>query len=800
MHTPVAPRNNDQVRLAYYQDALEPLRPRKVLPRDHTMRLAPFKKYIGRDHPVGYSIRCKKFGDNQKALLASAFQNGTTVRILGAYREDRELLAHILDCKIDEATLASYERPKDFNRHRQLMLEVQRNDADRSRELWVLVFPSANYVDQVAELIQAIFDDFQKSKLESRCPPEVWTHHFPLLERALTEWTSFKAGIARRIRYGDVVAIGNIDQFEKGLEEFGFKSRPPGWEYFGIDDMFASQVRIESSSERTRRIVLIGFTESFWGQASALYVAELLNCGARHVLYGSKAATLIGFDGIGKAFAPEGFFTIESGELRQDAYHDWPAMASILEPIGVEVSGLSITVPTVIGEDKAQRQLYGGRNPACMDCESGFIARVVDQHNRNAEGLFGQSFTRDAHYIPVHFITDYIYRNDEKANPRARNLNVHNDQKYLKERKESFSKIGRCFGSYAIRFGLRDDLRLQDAFVISRKKYDDTLAQELIRNMRGFIEAGQGHKVVARLLALYSKREIPLEELIAVSFAAQKCGFTELFDAIYRQLKEPEIFSRLPDRDVVTLEILLLKTCTQLGDYISAQKQIGLLSARPNLNELLKKAGQYGAYYRRLGIVQAALGNAVASKEAFDRSEDEKNNEYQKLTTNFFRKIAELHGKAPHSSLNDISSELSGMRQKYNCLEPEGGPWIQSHLQKCAIAGLYLEGAFYLERGSSIDAEWGIRALFLAQMQNVSFGGNESSETYGEILNACTSTQTKGIVAQSMRKDVDMLKRFESFVRDRSAHVEQITLEGLALQRCAPIDREQLIGKLLAKR
>jgi hypothetical protein len=443
-------------RSRYYQNST-PARPAKsVNPAKHTMKPAPFKKYIGRyGSQQSYSISGKKFNDAQKEQLVEAYRGSLKVQVFGAPRADKELLARMHSSTIEDGTVVKFCRPKIFNKYRQTMCFVQTKQ--KSRELWVFVFPSANYVDQIAELILAIFEDFRRSGLQPNRSPEVLINHFPDLEKQVSQWTELDQSMSHLIRYGDAVAIGNVDQLVEGLGELGFQALSDDWEFVGFEGMFALKVFRDPAS--ARRLVLFGVTECFWGQASAHYVESLLNCGARHILYASKAATLIDWDVIGRVFSPHGFYVYDENEngkkdpISREGVHDSGVRNSIFAPFQVNASGLSITGPTVVGEDNDQRARYNALNPSCMDCENGYIARVVSQHNKRLTDQLGESFGKDAHFVPIHFITDYIYRGREKRNKQSRDLSVHDHPTFLEERSNSFRRIGNCFAVYALKLG-----------------------------------------------------------------------------------------------------------------------------------------------------------------------------------------------------------------------------------------------------------------------------------------------------------------------------------------------------------
>jgi hypothetical protein len=770
------------------------------------MKRVAFRKYIGRHgaKPTHYSIDCKKFSEAQKSQLIKAYVEGLVVRVLGVPRVDCQLVARSRNCEIEASTVEKLCRNKLFNKHRQMTCFVK--TAERTQELWVIVFPSANYVDQIAELVLAIFEDFARSGLLPKKPPDIFIHHFPSLENDVSLWTEFEPAISHLVRYGDIVAIGNVDLIVEGLGDLGFQSCAEDWEYVGLEGMFALRVFVDPAS--SRRLVLLGVTECFWGQASAHYVDSLLNCGARHILYGSKAATLIDWDEIGRVLSPQTFYTFdvnENGEnepISTEGQHDSGISTSIFMPFRVKASGGSMTVPTVIGEDDDQRARYGALNPSCMDCENGYIARVIRLHNEKLVDRLGSSFGRDAHFIPVHFITDYIYRKREKANRKNRTLAVHNEPSFLAERNDSFRRIGNCFGTYALKFGLRDDLNAPSNVRLG--KFGSVDIERSFGAIRSLLEAGAGHRAILNLLAQYEGREVPIPDLMVICAASQKCGFTQLFWGCYRLLTQEAVYSRLSGEHRLQVEMLCLKMLSQQGNFVLAKPQLARIESLTHGTSLLKEIGQQGAYYRRLALFRVAAGELREAEDAFGTAEQyaiDHKNAYHVQTNKLFRLIGALfqNDALENGALGDKANELSEIRSKFGELISKGTLWTQTHLEKCAIAALYLDGAYHLKLGGAQDVDRGLKALYLAQLHNVRFGGNERSETYGEILWATDLRWIESVIALSMRRDTNLLQRFEAFIRSETHWMIDLSQRGSALLNIPAAEREKVVFGLLNK-
>ncbi|MBK8876449.1 MAG: hypothetical protein IPN13_22225 [Bacteroidetes bacterium] len=346
---------------------------------------------------------------------------------------------------IDKAE--DHNKSKLFNCYRQRMCFVEKQGSKKTIELWILVFPSKQYVDQIAELVKAIVDDFVQIESPKVIGSVVNVTHFPNLENSITEWTGFDDFISLYVRHGDVVVVGNIELLIQGIKDFSFSISDHSYEFGGINNMFGVCVALNNHTKV--RMILVGIKESFWGDASAQYVESILKMGATHILYGSKAATTITNEDIHSTYAPEHFSLVDGSGSYSNIEYQRGNIGKFIENLGVQTTGFAITVPTVIGESHEQRESIKNVGPTCMDCENGHIALRVSKlnqyFNNEASRLTDASFQKK--FIPIHFITDYIYNTTETVDSSLGNLSVHASeinqeaQVYLKNRNDSFRKL-----------------------------------------------------------------------------------------------------------------------------------------------------------------------------------------------------------------------------------------------------------------------------------------------------------------------------------------------------------------------
>jgi len=780
-------------------------RPAQADPFTHTMGEVNFLKYIGRSEAGPTEIRTKKFTGAQSAAVFSAFSNDHAIRVLSALGEDMPKLAHSLGY-VPVGTLITHDRTaKQFNNRRSTLCWFRKKEAlDDHKELWVAVFPSRQYVDQIAQLIQAILDNLEVVNHRSY-GGEVTTWHFSEIERTIPEWTGFHTAIKPYVRHGDVVAIGNIEFFLPGLEDAGFQGTNVGWTDFGLNDMFAVKTLVDEASHA--RIILVGVRECFWGEAAAQYARSLIEAGARHILYGSKAASLVKADTVHEVIAPRSFLTITSDyttgvnpelehKISFSGAHQ-AELAHMLDMFGIHQGGLSVTVPTVVGEDIRQREAYDFQNPTCMDCENGHIAQVIHDHNEQISG-FSSTLQHGVKFVPVHFITDYIYRSGEAFRTSVGHLAVHaTDPDYERRRNAAFRWIGRFFALYTLKYGQRE--YSSPGIRVGVQANSDVSLETAIDEIRPFLDFGYGREAIAVLMSLYRPRKAPANTLLALAMVGQKYGFSSVFLQAEYALRN-EGARLLLDNDV-RLSLFRLKHRTQVGDIVGALEVANRMNS-DEVMQLLREIDQYCAFQRRLAICLAASGDREGFENAMARSEEDAPNQddreqYQNAINLLWRHIGRLHlgEQADHFPLETIASDLSQVRNVLGSLESK--VWWQSNLEKGAVAALYLEAAFFLLHGDRRQRMGGLDRLYLASLLNVRVGGHEQSEAYGEIVTGVSGSEVREGLLLAMRTDLVAQNEFQKLVAEKNPASVGLVHRCLALLRSSRSARERELQELI---
>lgn len=802
-------KDGQSLRKHYYQSSERiATYPEKASFTKHTMGRNNFLAYIGREYISNvaeaseekiYSINCKKFSSEQKSLLIKAYKQGLTVRVIGAEKEDLEILLHLNRRKIKSnskpAILIREHPDKVFNKKRALIVltetnkqstlfeedEFKDNIQSLKDELWIIVFPSHQYVDQVSELVQAIYDDI--SRLEEslkihgedgkprKNQVEVW--HFPNLELEVSKWSSLESTLSSFVRHGDVAVIGNVELLISGIQSVGFQKKFSDWQMFGLNDMFGIQILVNGASNS--RIVLLGVTECFWGEASAHYVKALLKAGARHILYGSKAGSMNEKSDIRTVKSPINF-AIYNRDKRfghgltrlNSIISDNPSLRHLAQLTGVETAGIAVTVPTVIGETHDQRQQLGNLNPSTMDNEDGYIARHVNDYNLK----FNLELEK-AGFLPVHFISDYVHKKKERPSKNQDNLAL--TPKIARD--EAFIKIGSFFGVYATIYGLREYVNIPKE--ISQPGFDFAKIEDLLKQVQATLNAGMVREAIHYLS---NNSVIPGSRFQTIGLICQKYGFVD--DAInaLEQIKKTTYWnSTVKDQAKLRMRIVQVKLFTQAGRFYEAELEIEDIIKTYSPEDLIQNE-QYSSLCRRKAIIEAFKNYNVAHEKSKDKNWKEAELWFNKAKKNdletFARSIDTSQKQIDlETATNDVfyyiaiiargkeipsgwQSNLSVARQRFCVAASENLLW-KTNTEKSALTALFIEAAIHLVSNGN-DFIPGLMRLCVAHLFNIRIGGSERSEGYGELIAFIQDEKLQDLFRLAMRIDVHGRKIFQS--------------------------------------
>lgn len=795
---------HDVARHSHYA-AKETLQPERAKPDDHTMGKKNFLRYIGRldpitDEPLGLhnlSIHCKKFTDAQADLLQRAYQLGLQVRVIGAYRRDASFLLTKHDRRPISPLREHVKSGKRFNDKRAVVVlnspsAESSDEPTPASELWILVYPSAQYVDQMSELVLAILEDFSSRAhpLNDERPPapRVETWHYRSLEQCVADWTGFEDSLAAYVRHGDAVVIGNVELLLPGLQAVGFTTKFQDWHPFGLDDNFGVQIVVNGSS--FSRLVLIGFRECFWGEASARYVEALLRTGARHILYGSKAASMNSPSDINGTRSPGSFSIYSRGRSNQgltqlnSTLTDNEALKHLAELAKIETVGIGVTVPTVIGETIDQRNTLNNLNPSTMDDEDGHIARVVQRYNQTMDG--GDDAVA---FLPVHFISDYIHRGGESVHAGQMNLAVTEPDK----RDPAFKRIGSFFGVYATIFGLREYAPMPEA--ATRTSNVGSNVGERIASVTHLLNAGMVREAIFAIAGSDRTEGLPPVSLQAIALICQKYGFLD--DAIYMLslLQDESIVRKLSETDRIRLAVMRIKVHTQSGQFLQAEAEATQLVDR-YAHQTLTASGMLPSVYRRLALSAAKRGSWSDAMHLFDTASSLSTgaDAFHASATNIvFRHIAQLSTGAPILNEPSWRASLANARADYYHASKDAPIW-QANPDKSALSALFAEAALHLD-SKGIDDPSGIRRLYAAHLLNIRVGGTERSEGFGELIAFIEDPLTKDLFRRAMRMDGIGRKAFQRV--PHSMHMLADVQEVLSIHHVGILRRGEHLNRML---
>ncbi len=772
-------------------------------PHKHTMKRNNFRRYIGTYNRKGLDLDNKKFGKDQSDKIKEAFRKGYKICVIGAYASDLNFLLLKNNGEL-VGNIIKHTKKSEFNCRRQIMCTVSKNSSKKITELWVLVFPSKHYVDQIAQLIKAIVKDFSKKvTLSKKITTSVGVAHFSGIENSVSEWTEFRDFVSLFIRHGDVVIIGNVDLILPGLRDYSFIPTDEKFIEGGLDNMFGAKLLIHEHSYS--RIVLIGSKESYWGDASAQYVKAILEAGAMHVLYGSKAASVVKDGDIWKTYIPSHFILIDEDGENEDIHYYLNDISNIYKNLDIVRTGNAVTVPTVIGESHEQLEKLDTDGITCMDCEDGHIAKVISEHNKimsmpGPANLTSDDFKKT--FFPVHFITDYIYNSREIINKKKSHLGDHanNNPKYKARRDGQFRKIGNAFAAYGLMFG-RQNLKNKFENIFLNQSTTEEDFETQYKKIRPLLDAGLGQQALSVLSSEQSgKEKLGINKAIVQAIICQKEGYIDSALTILEKFQDKQILDKLNDIEKCRVYVTSLKLYSQIGSINRMSGVLDILNLKEN-QIILKDNNQFGAVKRREAIYFALQIKRESSKDSIALAiagEGINPDEHYKNTNILFEFITELRfgNELSQTKLEEISSKLSEVRKNYLSLGPHNNYW-QTNLDKAAIAALFLEASFYLSRSEDALIKKGAKILTIAHLFNSWFGGNEISETYGEIVACTPDVRIKNIIALAMRTNTKSQFIFQRWINTKFRNLTEIAKSFTEIYRLDSKQRESEILKLI---
>ena len=371
-------------------------------PGDHTMA-GDLDSYVDQRVPL--------------ATLYGAVGAGATVEVHGIYPGHFAEVARSRGWRPDASAAAAELPGKALNAVRpRVFCGV---DARGRPTAWAAVPPGRDYLRHFAGLVGHV--------VARRSREPVRAMHHPIAARELPRWTELDAGLLGGAR---TVVLGRVEPVEAALAGCRIVQRR-ATSYF-------TATTVEAPAGR---VTLLGVRFSYWGCIGGRIAARCCELGVGEVLYVGKLGTLgAPAECYSRLFVPSSYAVLDGTTVR--AMCGGPPNG-VLTALPTLDSGLHVSVPTVLEEDLAQRELAELLGAATLDNELAQMALAVDRHNRSTDAP-------DVRFSAVHYATDYLRRPGEAALPLPFSLATGRRPDARRRRGAAERLVGGCLREYLI--------------------------------------------------------------------------------------------------------------------------------------------------------------------------------------------------------------------------------------------------------------------------------------------------------------------------------------------------------------
>lgn len=380
-----------------------------LYPSDHTMDSA-LTDYVNRKLPV--------------RELSQAIAKDVEIKVMGIF--DPHFEAY---CKREDwifKMLAERQRTsrKRFNFNRPKLYSVTDNKGKTF--LVFTVMPGYEYVKQYGWFLRQFIDSYSPNKSEK------------LLTVAYDKYTCDNLGDwsdlvkDSGVKKDDVVILGYVDEFSNLFDKYGFQKIADN--YSPEDSIYGHTVFLNNKNQR---ILLLGVTYSYWGSIIGRISDGMYQNGAKEIIYAAKCGTLADEEDIyKKLIIPRSFAIYENGF---DAFVSDSIQNNLREFQIPEMTGLHVSVPTVVGETYDQREDLHRLGATSIDNELSHLAISVQQNQKANPGIIMGS---------VHFSTDYVRRRKERGMKTSNDLSTGRSSSAKALKASILTRIGGILFSY----------------------------------------------------------------------------------------------------------------------------------------------------------------------------------------------------------------------------------------------------------------------------------------------------------------------------------------------------------------
>ncbi len=694
-----------------------------------------------------------KFSKGQKEVLDKFCNNQgkCTVKIYGAYNTHLDYLLGN-----EYIVIGTFERSakndKKFNNKRPFFIEVQ-NKKSAAIELWLIVFPSKEYVEQYSGLVYTYCylrlreKKMRVGKIKGKL--NIKTIHFPALEEKLTDWTGFNEELSNYLMEDDFVVLGHVVELSANLIELGTCEVILDFNYFGLDEIYG--ISIIRHKITKRRCVLLGFKHSYWGSASGLLCKSLVEKGAKTIMYVAKAGTFVSTDTVYTSVTPTVYTIIEKNNSTSswevNKYEGLNNENDFYKLLSEEIKpgGLHLTVPTVIGETYSQSYGYKQFHPATIDNEIGFMAKYM------------KMVDKPVHFFCIHFITDYLHSQLDKESNNISTYGLASEQYEIKDRerklkmkiffKNAAKEVSRLIPVYGLNhdndYGYLRPANLDNMYKaledgrITLYPSDSALSFE--QTVENINDVEWAKRIVLGNESNFE--ELSKEKLIELALVFQKYGQLRKANKVWNQASK-----KWEEASSYSLMLLIIKFKIQIqsGVYndnvISTGKKIVQLILADNTSKKMLPS-----IYNRLAICYANNGDYKTALEMI--GESKKMGEelpFTKAATELNELCVTFFGSLSNSE--DYISRITQIQHDYIQFDENNNNKIASNVIKSIALCLFVEGVMKYKNDPASSAKVFAAANNLQKKSGI----NSQAEGFAELLHFIRDKDLRSIVKEFM--------------------------------------------------